>query len=128
MVSSNSFKPLIWVFTLGSYIGSIPASWDSTNFCIILKSEPNYSASTKTRNWQNNIVPGIYLLLQFVHIVYLIVFLLFLEHSSIDLYMSVFFLFCFIFATISQLHFFLYFEGLASLINSYLLLDLKIRK
>ena len=127
-MSSNSLKPLIWILTLGSYIGSIPISWDAKNLCVRLKYVPNRYSSNKIWNWRNSIAPRIYLLLEVLNIIYLIVFLLFLEHSRIDLYLSLFFLFCFLFGTSAQLQVCVHDEELVSLINSFLMLDLKIRK
>ena len=131
MVSSNSLIPLIWVVTLGSVVRAMPFTWDASNSCAKVKHGKTFRIPffPSTRMWSFKVFQGFYLLLQILHAVYLIVFLLFLEHPKIDLYGVSLMLFCFLFGISAQVHFFMYpTNELLSLINSFLNLDLKMRK
>ena len=131
MVSSRSMKPFIWALSLLSFIRAIPATWGPINSCLVLKYGKSYQIlfSHLRRPQGGFIWAGIYLLIQVLNILYLILFILVLEHSRMDLYIASFLLACFILATFVQLLIvFFNFEGFVSIINSFFILDLKIRK
>ena len=130
MVSSTSMQPLIWTITLASFIGAVPAVWDPINFCtrrwygkkLQIPCLPSYTIRKRT------ISIGIYLCFQGSNIIYLLVFLLFLEHSTTDMYCSIFILLACIYSIIAQWYITLFFEEVTNLLNSFLILDFKIRK
>jgi hypothetical protein len=118
--------------TLGSLMGAIPGRWDKLNCCISLKHGKNCVIRIpylRSRTFPSaKILPGIYLLLQVANILYLTLFLLFLEHSTIDMYLCSPAMFCFLYTIAAQLHFYLHFESLVNSVNSFLILDSQIRK
>ena len=131
MVSSRSFRPLAWALKFGYFIRVIPATWDPINFCIVLKYGQSYRIPFSNLRTPRSgyIWAGLYLAIQALSNLYLIVFLLFLEHSNTDFYMASFLLTCFLFATILQLLLvFFCLEELVNMLNAFLFLDLKIRK
>ena len=124
-------KPFIWALNLASLIRAIPAAWDPVNYCIVLKCGQSYGIPfchlrTPRRGY---ILAGIYLLIEVLNILYLLFFLLFLEHSNMDLYISSILLAGFIFSTFVQLLLvFFNFEKFVHVMNAFLFLDLEIRK
>ena len=130
MVSSRSAKPMIWALYFGYFIGAIPATFDPINFRIIPKYGQSYRIPfCHLRTPRTGFIwAGIYILIIAIHILYLIIFLLCLEHSKIDFYMASFLLGCFLFPLFVQILAFLYFENYIDMLNALIILDLKIRK
>ena len=130
MVSENTMKPVIWVFKLCLTIGAVPGYWDSSKCCVGLKPGRKihlpYFPSIVLQS--EKMVPSIYTALQLINIIYLFVFFIFLEHSTTEKLVSVSLLLAFVFAIANQVILVLYFEEYACSINSFLLLDLKLRK
>ena len=131
MVSSGTMKPFIWALNLAFFVRAIPAAWDSINYCILLKCGKSYPipfCHLRTPR-SGYILAGIYLIIEVLNILYLILFIFLLEHSNMDLYISLFLLVSFIFGTFIQLLLvFFNLELLVNGINAILFLDLKIRK
>ena len=131
MVSERSIKMISRALNLGYFIGAIPSKWDTIKYCIILKYGKSYRIPfCNLRTPRSGLIwAGIYLLIQVLHILYLILFILYLEHSFTDLYISSFLLVCSLYSTFVQLLIvFFYFEEIANLVNAFFFLDLKIRK
>jgi hypothetical protein len=113
-------------------MGAIPGGWDKLNSGISLKNGKSYMISIpffRSRTFRStNILPGMYLLLQVANILYLTLFLLFLEHSTMDMYLCLPAMSCFLYTIAAQFHFYLHFESLVNSVNSFLILDSQIRK
>ena len=75
-----------------------------------------------------NILPSLLIVIQFINILYIIIFLKFLGQSVIDMVLCSLVLLGLIFGITNQIYFVLKFEELVKLINSFLILDLELRK
>ena len=130
MVSANSFRPIVWFINMCSYMGTIPAYWDSSKGCMKLKlgRKVHLRFLPSITVHSENIVPSLYIALQMLNIFYLLIFLTFLEQSHLDKFICALLLTCFIFGIANQICVVLYCEELFCLVNSFLLLDLKMRK
>ena len=131
MVSSRSLKPLIWALNIGYFFRAIPVTGDPINFCLIFKCGQTYRIPFfQLRTPRSGYMwAGIYFAIQVLSDLYLVIFLLFLEHSNLDFYIASFLLTCSLFATLAQLLFlFFNLEELVNAVNAVLFLDLKIRK
>ena len=130
MVSSRSLKPIIWALNFGFFIRACPVSWDPINCCMVLKYGQSYrNPFFRSSSYRSGcICAGMYFLLQLLHSFYLVSLCLFLEHSTMDFYMSLLLLTGFLFSMAVQLLGFLSMEEIVHFWNSFLILDLKIRK
>ena len=131
MVSSRSIKQVMWGINIGYFIGAVPATWDPINCYLVPKYGQSYRIPfCHLRTPRSGFIwAGAYLLIQVLNILYLLSYILFLEHSNMGLYISSFLLVCFLFSTFVQLLIICFkFDALLNCINSFFLLDLKIRK
>ena len=130
MVSFRSLQPFVWALNFGYCVGAIPAVWDPINFRIVFKPGQSYRVPfCHSRTPRSGyIFGGIYLAIQILNVLYLSIFLLCLKHSNIDFYMASFLLGSFLFATTLQMLAGVYFEDFINMFNTFLFLDLKIRK
>src|SRR5438105_4273721 len=89
MVSDATFRPIIWSLRFGGFLQLIPADWDQERFRVKI----NYGYELKIpgtgfRIYSRLVTPHVFLIGVNSVILYLLVFLKFCKHSSVDVYLS----------------------------------------
>jgi len=133
MVSSRSLQPFIWA-TLATYrFGIFPAVWNATEcqFALTYERSVHMTITRLERSWSwfvVKIAPALYFTLQALIIAHLLWVLVFVSLPDLDYFMNLFLSICFLMSFVSQLQFLLHFEDFIGFINTFLKLDLQMRK
>jgi len=138
MVSGKSLKTLVQLFNVNYYLKLFPGFWNLNQNCIDLKYSgvgeclERYLRKVficwKVGQFVNYLVPLIYAVSQISTFVYLVIFLIWFEYSTIELCMSAFLLVSYFLIISGQLSLLLHFEDFCYLFNAFFAEDLKLRK
>ena len=91
MLSEKSFKPMIWAMQLGYLLKVVSAFWDKSKDLFEVEYGKKYFIPLLSKKCYFNskrVIPITFLVLQCANILYLIIFLIFTEHSIADIYLS----------------------------------------
>jgi len=133
MVSSRSLQPFIWATQATYRLGIFPAVWNATESQFVLTNERfMYMTITRLeRLWfwfVAKIAPALYFTLQALFFANFLWVLVFVQVPDLDYFMNLFLSICFLMSFVSQLQFLLHFEDFIGFINTFLKLDLQMRK
>ena len=126
MVSEKTLRWTATIIRVGSFFKIFPAIWDPQEQCV----RPNYGKYTFF-SWTINtgkLLQVIYLLSCISIGIYFIILLSFLEHNKLDLYFSIFALFCLTLTLVAQLNFYYRSDDIFRVYNSIMILDKRLRK
>jgi len=131
MVSTRTFRAVIWTARVAYHLGAFPAVWDSSMSRWIVKYGPTIKIPCFTfLNFQlGKVFPCIYILLQALNMIYLVVVLNFLNPSDRDKIICWnLLLICLAVNFFILLEQVLHFENFCSWMNKFLTLDVQMRK
>jgi len=126
MVSKTCLKILSWIFRAGSSLKLFPGTWDQVAFCFILN-----KGKLKRFPWLSrpeSVFPIVYLVANILNFMYIVGFLIFFEHSVIDMCFCSFLAVCFYLSITTQLHLMLCIEEFCYFLHEFLMEDLKSSK
>jgi len=133
MVSETSFKVIIWTIQTGSVLKMFPYTWNQEEYRFEQLNEPIYQTPFWTTSFRFGITTSrfarlCYSLIGILNLVYMIIFFLFCDHERLDLYLGWLLFIGTATALSAQTQLFAKFEEFISAMNSFLILDRKIRK
>jgi len=131
MVSDRSLQILGWAINAGSRLMIFPAIFDSKRQSIIMKQGEKLHIPWNPGKYiyTGYIVSIITYISYILHMMYLLGFLIFFEHSEIDMCLALYMITAFYMELTSHLSVvLLHFEEFCSLCNEFLLLDMTFRK
>ena len=131
MVSDISWKPLILAIGFASKLKLLSAEWDSTLYCLKSIRSPKLEIPYfKIQLFRvSSVIELTYVGVQAINLLYLILFLMFEDQSSIfDKCFCSILLSCMLITASVQIHFFLHFEEVVSCTNAFLILEKTMRE
>ena len=135
MVSEKTLKWTMWIIRMGCFIKAFPAVCDPQGYCVrpnhgefrlFLFSNKYFSRSIRIK--VGKIFQVIYILLYVPIISFFSCFLIFFEHNTMDLYLSIMVILLTSMILVAQINFYYFSDDIFRAFNSILVLDKKLRK